>query len=70
MGRDLEPRRRGGALQSLDNVALVVVAVVAVLVVLKIIGFIAGTFFFLMKVAVAAAIVFAALRFFLRAKRP
>lgn len=70
MANDLEPRRTGGTLQAMDNVLLVVVAVIGVLIVLKIVGFIAGTIFFLVKVAIAVAIVFAALRFFLRAKRP
>lgn len=69
MANDLEPRRRGGALQTIDNALLVVVAVIGVLIVLKIIGFIAGTIFFLAKVALAAAVVYAALHFFLRAKR-
>ncbi len=62
MARDLEPRRRGGPLQTLDNALLVVVAVVAVLVVLKIVGFIAGTVFFFVKLVIGAAIVFALLR--------
>ena len=69
MANDLEPRRRS-TLQSLDNALLVVVAVVGVLVVLKVIGFIAGTVFFLVKVAVLVAVVAVALRLLLRAKRP
>jgi hypothetical protein len=69
MANDLEPRRSGGTLQAMDNALLVVVAVIGVLIVLKIVGFIAGTIFFLVKVGIAAAIVFAALHFFLRAKR-
>ena len=61
MGNDLEPRRRS-TLASLDNALLVVVSVVAVLVVLKVVGFIAGTVFFFVKLAVLAAVVFVALR--------
>lgn len=68
MARDLEPRR-GGALQSFDNVVLVVVAVVAVLVVLKIVGFIAGTIFFFVKLLIGAALVYALLRFLSRSRR-
>ena len=68
MGRDLE-RRRGGALQSVDNVLLVVVAVVAVLVVLKVVGFIAGTIFFFVKLLIGAAIVYALLRLVSRSRR-
>ena len=69
MAQDLEPRRRGGALQSLDNALLVVVAVVAVLVVLKIVGFIAGTIFFFVKLLIGAAIVYAILRMVARSRR-
>lgn len=69
MARDLEPRRRGGTLQSLDNALLVVVAVVAVLVVLKVIGFIAGTIFFFVKLLIGAAIVYALLRVIARSRR-
>ena len=68
MGRDLE-RRRGGALQSVDNALLVVVAVVAVLVVLKVVGFIAGTIFFFVKLLIGAAIVYALLRLVSRSRR-
>ncbi len=68
MAQDLEPRRRGGALQSLDNALLVVVAVVAVLVVLKIVGFIAGTIFFFVKAAVVVGLVYLVLRFLLRGR--
>lgn len=69
MGRDLEPRRPAGALQSLDNALLAVVAVIAVLVVLKIVGIIAGTVFFFVKLAIGAAILYAILRFFARSRR-
>lgn len=68
MAGDLEPRR-GGALQSLDNALLVVVAVVGVLVVLKIIGFIATTIFFFVKLLIGAAVVYALLRAFSRSRR-
>lgn len=62
------PRRGRGALATLDGALLVVVGVVAALVVLKVVGFIAGTVFFLVKVAVLAAVVFVALRVFLRSR--
>ena len=61
MANDLEPRRRS-TLATLDGALLAVVAVVAVLVVLKVVGFIAGTVFFFVKLAVLAAVVYAVLR--------
>lgn len=71
MGTDLEPtgRRRGGALRTIDDALLVVVAVVAVLVVLKVVGFIAGTIFFLVKAAVLVGVVFVALQLLRRGRR-
>jgi hypothetical protein len=71
MARDLEPtdRRRGGVLSKVDDLLLVGVAVVAVLVVLKIVGFIAGTVFFLVKVAILVGIVFLVLRLLRRGRR-
>jgi hypothetical protein len=68
MAEDLEPRRPS-TLDTLDNALLVVVAIVAVLVVLKIVGFIAATVFFIVKLAVGAAVVFVLLRLFLRSKK-
>lgn len=71
MGTDLEPtgRGRGGALRTIDDALLVVVAVVAVLVVLKVVGFIAGTIFFLVKAAVLVGVVFVALQLLRRGRR-
>lgn len=69
MARDLQPRRRGGTLQSLDNALLAVVAVVGVLVVLKVVGFIAGTIFFFVKLLIGAAVLYAVLRMFTRGRR-
>jgi hypothetical protein len=71
MGTDLEPtgRRGGGVLSRLDDLLLVGVAVVAVLVVLKIVGFIAGTVFFFVKVAVLVGVVFLALKLLRRGRR-
>jgi hypothetical protein len=65
---DVPPSRSRSALATLDTGLLVVVGVVAALVVLKIVGFIAGTVFFLVKLAVLAGVVFVALRLFLRRK--
>jgi hypothetical protein len=70
MARDLERRRSGGGtLAKLDDALLVVVAVIAVLVVLKIVGLVVGTVFFVLKLVVGAAIVYALLRLFLRGRR-
>lgn len=70
MARDLERRRSGGGtLAKLDDALLVVVAVIAVLVVLKIVGLVVGTVFFVLKVLVGVAIVYALLRLFLRGRR-
>ena len=69
MAKDLVPRRKSGTLAKLDDALLVVVGIVAVLVVLKVIGFIAGTIFFFVKVAVAAAVVVIALRLLTRSRR-
>ena len=67
-GRGVEPASRRSTLEVLDTGLLVVVGVVAALVALKVIGFIAGTIFFLVKVAVLAGVVFVASRLFLRRK--
>jgi hypothetical protein len=71
MGTDLEPtgHRRGGALRTLDDALLVVVGVVAVLVILKIVGFIAGTVFFLVKAAIVVGLVYAVVRLLRRGTR-
>ena len=63
------PERRRSTLQTLDSGLLVVVGIVAALVVLKVVGFIAGTVFFLIKVALLAGAVYVVLRLFLR-RRP
>lgn len=62
------PERRRSTLAVIDNGALIVVGVIAALVVLKIVGFIAGTVFFLVKLALLAGAVFVVLRLFLRRK--
>ena len=64
----LPERRSRSTLEVLDNGLLVVVGSIAALVVLKIVGFIAGTVFFLVKLALLAGAVFIALRLFLRRK--
>ena len=69
MDKDLVPRGRSGPLAKLDDALLVVVGVVGVLLVLKIVGFIAGTIFFLVKLAVAAAVAFVVLRLLTRSRR-
>jgi hypothetical protein len=61
-------RRTRSTLDVLDNGLLVVVGVVAALVLLKIVGFIAGTVFFLVKLALVAGAVFVALRLLLRSR--
>ena len=69
MASDLEPRSRTrSTLEVLDTGLLVVVGVVAALVVLKVIGFIAGTVFFLVKLALLAGAVFVVLRLVVRRK--
>jgi hypothetical protein len=60
----LEPRR--STLAVLDNALLVVVVVVAALVVLKVIGFIAGTVFFLIKLGIVAGVIYAIVRLLTR----
>ena len=62
------PERRRSTLQVFDNGLLVVVGVIAALIVLKIVGLIAGTIFFLVKLAIVAGVIFLALRLFLRRK--
>lgn len=67
-GRSVEPRRRRSTLEVLDTGLLVVVGVVAALLVLKVIGFIAGTVFFLVKLALLAGAIFVALKLLVRRK--
>jgi hypothetical protein len=65
----LPERRRsagGSALAILDTGLLVVVGVVVALVALKVVGIIAGTLFFLIKLALLAGAVFVVLRFLTR----
>ena len=64
----LPERQRRSTLQVFDNGLLVVVGIIAALVVLKIVGLIAGTVFFLVKLALVAGAVYLALRLFLRRK--
>ena len=67
-GRGVEPARRRSTLEVLDTGLLVVVGVVVALIGLKVIGFIAGTVFFLVKLALLAGAVFVVLRLLLRRK--
>jgi hypothetical protein len=67
-GRGVEPSRRRSTLEVLDTGLLVVVGVIAALVVLKVIGFIAGTVFFLVKLALLAGAIFVALKLLVRRK--
>ncbi len=64
---DLEPRRRS-TVDTLDNALLVGVVVVGALLVLKVVGIIAGTIFFLGKLALAAAVVYALVRLVFRSR--
>ncbi|HUP86711.1 MAG TPA: hypothetical protein VM143_13690 [Acidimicrobiales bacterium] len=59
---EFPPSRGRSALATLDTGLLVVVGVVVALVGLKVVGIIAGTIFFLVKLAVLAGVVFMALR--------
>jgi hypothetical protein len=59
----LPSRRRTGSLQLADNALLVVGAVVVGLLALKLLGWIAGTIFLLVKVALVAFVIAAAVRF-------
>ena len=66
-GSGVEPaRRRRSTLDVLDNGLLVVVGVVVALVLLKVVGFIAGTVFFLVKLALLAGAVYVVLRLLTR----
>lgn len=65
----LPSRRRSGALQLADNALLVVGAVVVGLLFLKLLGWIAGTVFLLVKVALVAFVIAAAVRFAFSGKR-
>ena len=68
VGRDVEPSRTRSTLEILDTGLLVVVGVIAALVVLKVIGFIAGTVFFLVKLALLAGAIFVVLKLLVRRK--
>lgn len=59
----LPSRRRTGALQVADNALLVVGAVVVGLILLKLLGWLVGTVFLLVKVALVAFVIAAAVRF-------
>lgn len=65
----LPSRRRTGALQVADNALLVVGAVVVGLLVLKLLGWLVGTVFLLVKVALVAFVIAAAVRFALSARK-
>ena len=66
-GRAVAPKgRTRSTLEVLDTGLLVVVGVVAALVALKVVGFIAGTVFFLVKLALLAGAVYVALRLVVR----
>ena len=68
LGRDVEPRNKRSTLEVLDTGLLVVVGVIAALVVLKVVGFIAGTVFFLVKLALLAGAIFVAVKLLVRRK--
>lgn len=57
------PQRRKSTLAIVDDGILVVVAIVGALFLFKIIGFLAGTVWFIFKVALLVGAVYAALRF-------
>ena len=61
-----EKRRSGGTLEVLDNGLLVVVAVIGALLLFKVIGFIAGTIWFLGKLALLAGAIFVVVRLLTR----
>ena len=63
------PERRRSTLEVFDTGLLVVVGVIAALVVLKIVGFIAGTVFFVVKLALLAGVIFVVLRLALGRRR-
>lgn len=65
----LPERRRSGALQIADNALLVVGAVVVGLLLLKMLGWLVGTVFLLVKVALVAFVIAAAVRFALSGTR-
>ena len=62
------PERRRSTLEVFDSGLLVVVGIIAALVVLKIVGLIAGTIFFLVKLALLAGAVYLVLRLVTRRK--
>lgn len=66
--RGVRSRDRGARslARTLDRALLVGVSIVAVLIVLKIVGIIAGTIFFVLKLVVLAAVLYGVLRFFAR----
>ena len=59
----LPERRRTSALAVADNALLVVGAIVVGIIALKLLGFIVGTLFFVVKVAIVAFVIAAAVRF-------
>lgn len=65
----LPERRRTGALQVADKALLVVGAVVVGLILLKMLGWLVGTVFLIVKVALVAFVIAAAVRFALSGSR-
>jgi hypothetical protein len=63
-----ERRKTSSALDTLDNGLLIVVGVVVALLLLKVVGIIAGTLFFLFKLALLAGAVFVVVRLVTRRK--
>ena len=68
VGQDVERTNKRSTLEVLDTGLLVVVGVIAALVVLKVVGFIAGTVFFLVKLALLAGAIFVVLKLLVRRK--
>jgi hypothetical protein len=65
----LPSRRRSGALQVADNALMVVGVIVVGLILLKLLGWLVGTVFLLVKVALVAFVIAAAVRFALSGKK-
>ena len=63
-----EKRKTSSALDTLDNGLLIVVGVVVALLLLKLVGFIAGTVFFLGKLALLAGVIYVVVRLVTRRK--
>ena len=61
-------QKKRSTLAIVDDGLLVVVALVAALVVLKLIGFVIGTIFFVVKLAAVAGVLFVAARLVLRSR--